>query len=256
MSEDKKIEENFSTFSLELNKSVEKGLNTFSEKEKEIFLDSYKRITSIQAWRTYILEHESETYDNTHFIHFFREAHNDLLLSHLFARVGSWRAAKNFLRSSLENVLSFIYYKDHPIELIRWLNGREWRPFSELVTYIKEHPSYIDLSEDQKLIVDIPAIGKLYGSLSQAVHASSFSARMTNLSDIFPQLINTQPAEYGKWSSLELDTVQSINRLLIVFYMEHLTGTSNRELREAIGNVMHSDGVKNSIKEKFQIRIV
>src|SRR4051812_49353560 len=76
------------------------------------FTESYRRLTSLQALKTLVVESQYSQQS----AQFFCEAHNDALVSHVSASIGAWRSSLQALRSCIENSLCATYYRDHPIE--------------------------------------------------------------------------------------------------------------------------------------------
>lgn len=190
------------------------------------FEQSYLRITSIQAWRTSITLPMSEDAEA-----FFFEAQNDFLISHCLASCGSFRTALKALRAAIENVLFFLYYKDHEVELEKWSHGRHRLGFSELHSYFESHPKIIG----KKLALE--ALGTLkdeYSTLSKAVHGSAKAFRMTQtLSEI--RLWSDEASSVGKWATREKCVISSLNTLLLHIFRDHLLGSKARGLREVLG---------------------
>lgn len=117
MSLREEIEANYRRFESDWKQSLSNSIAITGELELDpTFLESYYRLTTLQAWRAGLLEAllPKESY------YFYLEAQNDALVSHIQARSGSWRSALKSLRSVIENVLFALYYMDHPVELSLW----------------------------------------------------------------------------------------------------------------------------------------
>ena len=102
---------------------------------------SNKRLVSLQAWKTELLENIL----SPDVLEFYIEAQNGAILSHIFANIGTWRAALRSLRCCVDNPLFCLYYKDHPVEFRLWQSGKEIKPFSEFFNYLKKHPDIVDM---------------------------------------------------------------------------------------------------------------
>ena len=180
----------------------------------------------MQAWRTSIIEveHQSGAID------FFKEAHNDALMSHILARQGAWRVALSSLRSCIENTLFGLYYLDHSVEMQLWEAGRHKLGFTEVVNYIIAHPHFHDITEN---LTGISQIKKEYALLSKAVHGSSEIFRMTKTGEIEGLNIFSEP-DLGAWSTRESLTIINLNKILIVFFKNYLQGTANSNLRKSL----------------------
>src|SRR5204862_7086402 len=134
---------------------------------RDAFLSSYSRIASMNAWRSDMLE----TIVSASSLEFFAEALNDVLISHVFARFGSWRSALMSLRSCIENTCYCLYYKDHPVELRLWESGKHRPPFAEIHGYLASHPDIEPLGSSP--VTGLANLKSEYGTLSRAVHASA-----------------------------------------------------------------------------------
>lgn len=210
------------------------------------FEQSYVNICTIQAWRTaVVLPHMPEGASA-----FFFEAQNDLLISHCLARCGSFRQALKALRGAIENVYFSLFYKDHPVEMQKWEDGRHKPGFTELTSYFEGHPSNFG---HQLPLQCIGALKDEYATLSKAVHGSAKAFRMTrDLQDV--RLWSADVPSVGKWATREKATIASLNILLCYLFSDHLKGTTNRALRETIGLVF-SASQKRKIKEDLGINI-
>ena len=142
--------------------AVTKSLNN----EKEEFRLSYRRLVSIQAWRSEIFEKDGAIAG----AEFFREAQNDVLVSHVLARQGAWRMALMAMRSCVENALFSLFYIDHPVELELWKIGEHRLGFTETISYIANHPNFRELPET---FSGVAGLKREYATLSKAVHASA-----------------------------------------------------------------------------------
>jgi hypothetical protein len=203
---------------------------------------SYRRLVSLQAWRTHLASRISEES-----LSFFLEAQNDALTSHVFARLGSWRSALKALRSCIENVCFCLYYKDHPIELTLWRSGQHKPTFNELFIYFEQHPERVK----QPSVDAMPLIRKEYPTLSLAVHASAKHFRMTE--DIQSTLLwSAAKDRKGKWQTREREVIMALNLLLLALFRKDLTGASLVGLREAIGLAIPPSRYKD-IKTHMQV---
>lgn len=191
----------------------------------EGFRNAYKRVVSLQAWRTRVFD-----FITTNDIKgLFLEAQNDALLSVVLAHMAMWRPALQSLRSCIENVLNTCYYVDHPIEFRLWIEGRHRNEFSELLKYFSRHP----ISFSQNGFPDVlPHLRGEYSTLSKAVHASSRSFHMTRGGTI--AITNVDETHYNQWASRHVATLQWLNFVLVILYSHLLTGSQNGGLRESI----------------------
>ncbi|RJQ67306.1 MAG: hypothetical protein C4519_24225 [Desulfobacteraceae bacterium] len=223
---EKELEKSFDLFSSDLHSSFSVSFKSL-EGNKSIYLASYNRLSSLEAWRAYVLEGtiSPESLD------FFIEAQNDALLSHAFARIGSWRAALKSLRSAVENVLFGLFYKDHPVEYMLWEKGKSQLPISEYRSYLERHPLYDSIPDE---LSGIALLKKEYATLSKAVHGSSTKFRMTTAPYKFPSLMVPEKPKLGQWATREKETLQMINQLMVSMFYEKIQGAKLRDLRKSI----------------------
>ncbi|WP_285351943.1 hypothetical protein [Pseudomonas sp. ME-P-057] len=196
------------------------------EAHKEKYASSYHRLVSLQAWRSELLS-DLLSSDSEEF---FREAHNDALMSHALARQGAWRVALMSLRSLIENTLFGLYYCDHPVELKQWIDGEHRLGFSETASYLLRHPKLKNLDSS---ITGLEALKSEYATLSKAVHGSAKAFRMSRDGVVSGLNLNS-PTDLGAWSTREKSTVTALNLLLMCFFAEHLRGAALPNLRKSI----------------------
>lgn len=191
------------------------------------FLKSYARIASLNAWRTNVLEDRISEGSGA----FFGEALNDAIISHVFARIGSWRSALSALRSSIENACFCIYYKDHPVELRQWEAGSHRLSFSEVHNYLERHPDVSPLKGDT--ITGMALVREEYSVLSRAVHGSGKTFRMSPGAQ-GTTLWKADVAAFGAWKTREQRTLCGINLLLTTIFRKELRGAGQVALRRAL----------------------
>jgi hypothetical protein len=218
------ITANFESFSAGWQQKLEVVREELSKRKGE-FAASYEQLASIGAWAG-LLEGEMSKESFA----FFREAQNDALVSHVMARCGSWRVAHKALRSMMENVVLCVFYKDHPVELSMWNDGRHRLGFRDALDYLSNHPLLHGMKEVDTGIADLR---KQYGVASRAVHASATSFRMTTVDDS-TNLWTADKARLGQWRTAESDTLAAINTVLIGLFRARLSGTSRRGERKVI----------------------
>jgi len=214
----------------------------------EVFLRSYKRLTSLNSWQEFVVKRKAsdEAYA------FFIEAHNDAVSSHVLARIGSWRAALQSLRSCLENVFFCEYYKDHPVELRLWCDGKHRITFSEMVAYFKVHPDFFSLPAQ---FVDFSQIQREYSTLSRAVHASARSFRMT-ASDTKTIIWEKDAAKLNMWDSRQREVIMLLNYFLLTSYRTEVNGARLPGLRKAIGYSLDNEDHRTRVKEILGVNIL
>lgn len=235
----------FDLFAKELRDSYVKNFDEL-DKNKKYYLESYERLTSLQAWRAYIIEVEC----NKFCLDFFIEAQNDMLLSHCFARIGSWRGALKSMRSAIDNILFFVYYKDHHIEYRLWELGKHQLPISEYMSYIYRHPDFIKKSDK---ITGVELLKAEYPTLSKAVHGSSKSFRMTKDGN-FPNLMASEIPLLNQWVAREKEVIKCVNLLLMAIFNHKLKGAAMRNLRKSISFSV-PEGLHSLLLEEMEIRL-
>lgn len=237
----REVEANFVKFSVNWKAEM---LASFDELDKSVerYLESYNRLVSLQAWRVFL-----ETKISSDSLAFFLEAQNDALVSHVLARLGSWRSALKSLRSCLENVMYCLYYMSHPVELELWHQGGHRLTFTALTDYFERHPRVIEAPNN---ITGLQIIKAEFSTLSKAVHASAKGFRMTvNASETL--LWSTQKAALGMWGTREASVLTALNLLLLTLFREELRGTSQQHLRKAVSLAIphpRHNAVKSALK--------
>lgn len=227
------IDANHSAFSSAWSAEMMRVHESLSSQD-HIFCDCYRRLTSLQAWRSELLDSIIDSGP----LEFFVESQNDGLVSLVLARLGSFRAALQSLRSLVENTLSTAYYMHHPIELELWHSGSHRIGFSSLVTYFRAHPRLEGLDDD------VHWIGRLqgeYATLSRAVHGSAASFRMS-ASDTGTLLWSDDAAKCGMYSTCQRSAINCINRLLLCLFRDHLQGAAQANLRKTVSFAIAEQG--------------
>ncbi len=214
--------------------------------EDSRFLQSYRRLTTFQAWRTHLDGRVSS--DS---LEFFLEAQNDALASHVSARLGSWRQALKSLRSFIENVCFFLYYKDHPVELELWVQGRHRLGFASLFDYRERHPA---IASPKSMVSGLQIVRKEYAVLSRAVHATGTGFRMTSGAQ-GTRLWSDDVARLGSWTTREKRCIEGINLLLMNCFSDMLKGAAHRQLRQSIGLAV-SKNRRVAVKKELQIKLL
>lgn len=237
---------NFETFTASWKAELPKSITALDSHPDE-FLKSYSRIASMNAWRSNVLEQRVSEQS----LEFFAEALNDALVSHVFARFGSWRSALMSLRSCIENTCYCLYYMDHPIELRLWQSGRHRPGFSEIHTYLEHHPDISIIGSSP--VTGLASIKDEYGTLSRAVHASAKSFRMSpNVHDV--ALWKPDAISLGQWRTREQHTLGGLNLLLVSMFRSVLSGTQQPGLRKALAIVIPSS-IHSRVKTELKVTI-
>jgi hypothetical protein len=243
------IEANFDAFASSWKSELQTTI-TALDVHRVDFLDSYRRIVSMNAWKTSVLE----TRISEGSLEFFAEALNDVLNSHVCARHGAWRSALMSLRSSIENTCYSLYYMDHPVELELWYKGEHRPAFSEIHTYLEKHPEIKVLGNSP--ITGLALIKTEYSTLSRAVHASSKGFRMSpNAREVV--LWNADAASLGRWISRERSTLCGLNLLLTAIFRRFLQGAQQIGMRQSLSLVIpKSFHLRIKSELKVTVRIV
>ncbi|MFP9137893.1 hypothetical protein ACLI1C_12010 [Devosia sp. XGJD_8] len=238
------LQHNYSQFSKNLPSAIEKNVKAFRGNDK--LLDSYARIAAINAMKRDLVEHHLPQGA----AHFFYEAHNDALLSHVNASFGSWRPALQSLRSFMENTMSAIFYMDHPVELQKWAEGQYYIAPRDLREYVADHPQLRGLSQE----LDLKAgLDNEYATLSKAVHASNSLFRMTS-EDAKTKFADVDVAELGKWAARERAAVNICMVALTGLMKEHLDGAKQAALRSALSHALLGSSV-SALKKHCDVSI-
>lgn len=240
------LEINFDLFNNELKDKINNSFDAL-EGSNNLYIESFKRLSSLEAWKAYVLEKKITNPS----LEFYLEAQNDALLSYTFAKIGAWRSALHCLRSLIENVLFCLYYKDHSVEYKLWENGKHQMPISDFVKYISSHPNIATLDEN---LTGVAALKREYSVLSKAVHASSSSFRMTKIGQQFPAIMQADVIKLNQWITREKAVIQLINQMLLSLYYDDLESTKLRELRKSISFAIPKN-LHDQIKSKFNVRL-
>ena len=238
------LKTNYLAFSETVSNSIVANIATFRGNEK--LTESYARIAAINAMKVDVVE--------PHFpkgaAHFFFEAHNDALLSHVNASFGSWRPALQAPRSFMENTMVTIYYLDHPVEFEKWSTGEFQISPKEMREYIAEHPKLVNVVKELDLKA---ALDKEYGTLSKAVHGSSSLFRMTT-ADGKTNIASPSAADLGKWSARERSAVDICITALVGVLSHHLDGAKMQNLRSALPIAIRSNS-RAALKTHMDVSI-
>ncbi|RAZ79808.1 hypothetical protein [Mesorhizobium atlanticum] len=209
--------------------------------------DAYSRLTTLQAWRSFVLEEKI----SAGALGFFSEAQNDGLTSSVLISVGMWRPAMKSLRSLIENTIQSLFFMDHPVEYRQWDQGKYRPTFKELFDYFAEHPEICNLPESLKS----PAtLRSHYSHLSNVVHSSAREFRMTNEIEK-SNLWKTSADGVGKWAATQKNVLRDVNLLMLPLFHERLQGAANKGLREALSLAIPAS--KDAlIKSAFSVKVI
>jgi hypothetical protein len=238
------IRTNYLAFSQTVSTSLVSNIATFKENSR--LVESYARIAAINALKVDVVE----PHVSAGAAHFFFEAHNDALISHVNASFGSWRPALQALRSFMENTMAAIYYFDHPVEFEKWGTGAFQISPRELREYTVGHPRLIKLVKELNLK---SVLDNEYGTLSKAVHGSSTLFRMTG-ADGKTNFANASLVDLGKWSARERNAVDCCITALVGVLSIHLEGSKRPSLRAALSNAIQAKS-RSALKKHMSVSI-
>ncbi|WP_298324909.1 hypothetical protein [Asticcacaulis sp.] len=241
---DDEIENNFRSFFERWSSSL--SGNSAKSVENPLMLQSYKRMLSVQVIRSTVVYKECSPECGE----FFLEAQNDILVSHISAAQGSWRAALQAMRSFLENSLCVLYYMDHKVELRQWQVGQFKIGFSDLCKYILLHPDY---EPYERKFSCVSNLAKEYATLSKAVHGSSKNFRMAREAEqlaIFP----SDKSSLSQWSTRERAVIGNVVLVYLVFFKNYFQGASNISSRSVMGYCFEKRK-KEEIRKELSINL-
>lgn len=209
------------------------------------FFSSYRLICIFRGWHEVALASLSEDV-----VGFFIEAHNDLLTSHVHATNGMWRSALISLRSFMESYLSFVYFKDHPIELVQWKNG-EFRVEPKILRqYCMKHPN---LKSRAVVRAAVARLDSEYSKLSGSVHGSKVDFRMTSSSS-YPAIATDEIIRLRAWQKLETQVVRTALLIFLGLYFERLQGAAYPVFRKIMA-VGFPPATKQAVKSQLGINL-
>lgn len=240
----KNVADNHKAFVVGFSNAISDNIKTLSQ--KDALVESYARIAAVNAVKVDLID----VYFPAEAAHFFFEAHNDAILSHVNASFGCWRPALQALRSFMENTFSAIYYAEHPVELEKWKLGTFFIQPKDLREYVCGHPKISKLANS----IDLKAqIDEEYSTLSKSVHGSSNLFRMTSR-DGKTNIAKPNLPDLGKWATRERTTVSLCMILVAAMMQEHLDGAKLSALRDALGIAVLSSG-RAALKKHCAISI-
>lgn len=209
------------------------------------FEDAFRRLVSLQAWRSEMLEEKM----SGGALQFALEGQNDLLVSYILARGGQWRSSLQAQRASIENYLAAVFFKDHAVELELWSIGKYKPTFSDLLTYLKGLP--VNLGREPKTF-GYDLLKSEYAVLSKAVHGSAVAFRMAT--DEGPEFFSVDRMRLRQWHSRLKQVVRGLNLMLLSIYADDLTAARKRGLRKALMLALRK-GDKGWVKAQYQVTL-
>jgi hypothetical protein len=143
------------------------------------------------------------------------------------------------------------YYKDHPVEMRLWLQGKHRPAFSEIFNYFQKHPDIENLQND---LAGMQGLKTEYETLSRAVHASSSSFRMTSPGGV-TNLWSADHIKLNSWLSRERRTITSLNLFLMALNSQALQGAAFPGLRQSISIVIGNRNMRRIIRSNLGINL-
>lgn len=238
------ITHNYLAFSEKFPKDISENATVF--RGENALLESYARVAALNALKVDLVSVNFPTGA----AEFFFEAHNDALISHVNASIGSWRPALQSLRSFMENCLAAIFYMDHPVEYKKWESGNFRITPRELRAYVIEHPTLEKLAKDLGLQSELDSE---YSTLSKAVHGSNSLFRMTS-AEGKTNFAKASLPDLGKWSARERSVVSLCVVLLVALLKDHLDGAKQQEVRSALAVAVSKKG-RDALKKHYGVSI-
>ncbi|MBB5149306.1 hypothetical protein [Ureibacillus thermosphaericus] len=164
----------------------------------------------------------------------------------------------SMIRRSLENIISFYYYKDHPIEFIKKMLVPNFKNLSinEMGDYIKQYPFkyfYGDSIEIEtninEFVSQIMGLWKTeYQNLSKFVHGSTeeYLDQSSFIEEIIPnnEILKNVEKHVNKFCSI-------VNTLNILFFFDLYKTEFSEEEKQFIRQSITQSGYKISIQEIF-----
>lgn len=240
---EKEIDVRCTKFQAELEERLQGSVA--ASKNSIIVGESYKRIISYGALYFGINQHCSKES-----LIFFKEAHNDMLTGHILAQLGSYRSALVALRSTIESVFHFLYYKDHPVEMALWLAQKHRMKFTALFEYENAKTTLFG----QRIQHCCTTITKEYAELSSAVHGSASSFQMTS-KDGFPNAIGYDSRKFSMWNTCARNIHNPLVELILHNFQACFEGTKLAHQREVI-TLSLSDATAKAINDSTKISLL
>ena len=214
------------------------------------FLDIVlKNILSLKIWVDKL--RDSNIFLNS--LIYLEEVISNLNQALILGIIGFRVPAYVMMRRSLENIMSFLYYKDHPVEYFRKESGTLLTRIKDLQEYLKKYPSElipiaVDDDKFKELLKKlISKWDETYRDLSNYVHGSQkeYLDLKTYLEDISPK---------DEILSLLIPLAKKVgdlaNALLIVFFFNiylSMDETEKSLIRLSVNNIK----IKTYIKDAF-----
>ncbi|CGG48043.1 MULTISPECIES: hypothetical protein [Bacillus cereus group] len=240
----------------QLNKHLEKtyNLNTENLTYYNNFSSSIlKSIVSFKLWNR-VLDRSNSISDGPS--QYLKETISNINQVLILGVLGFKSPSYSMIRRSLENIISFIYFKDHPIEFAKKKTDPEYKNLSvkEMGDYIKQYPySYYYDTTQINLINNftsqIMGLWKSeYQELSKFVHGSNDKYFDLNS---FVEEILPHSDTLKKIENHILTFSSIVNTLNIIFFSSLYANEFSEEEKQVIRRAITQDGYKRNIQEIF-----
>lgn len=208
--------------------------------------------TSIKLWRTQLEDHVN----CSGALAYLDEIASNFCQLLLLGMLGMKSPSFSIIRRSLENTISFLYYKDHFIELAKKEEDEKNRSLSisDMVKYVKDYP-LTTLFEDEFTIKEVKGrvseiLGNwkiLYSTLSNFVHASNI-----NYLDLYHSIEQIKPddavvCQLNKYTN-SLNSYY--NSLFIIFFNKKYSNFLEEE-KQIIRSSISENGYKKGLTHIF-----
>ena len=150
----------------------------------------------------------------------------------------------------MESYLAFIYFKDHPIELMQWKSGEFRLEPKILRQYCMRHPAIKEFSIAKAASQRLDAE---YSQLSGFVHGSKVDFRMTSPSK-YPAIATVERARLMKWQKLQTMVVRTSILLFAALYKDKLQGAAVPVFRRILSEVL-TKASRSSIKNQMKVNL-
>lgn len=210
--------------------------------------ESIRGVLSLKVWSD-SFKYQSKDY--------FDEIVSNFNQSIILSLMGFKVSSLILLRRSLENILAFIYYKDHPIEYLKKefdANKRTFEKMEQLIIYIKEFPfnSFYQKGNDEILKKVTDNIKEKwdenYKALSNYVHSSN--SKYLDLK-LFLEDIKPQKEDFDYLNEKTKEIISLINILNILFFFSEYSNFFDHQ-KSLIRNSITLPDFKRKLGEYFQ----
>ena len=223
-------------------------LDTESLSNFEEYLNAFlKEIISLKIWSKHIKEKKLLLYDQDQYL---EEIISNLNQSLVLGAIGFRIPAYMMIRRSLENILSFIFYMEHPVEYMMKENESNKKndyKISDYKEYLKSYPYHVKFGETQlesikRLIQRITtAWTEQYRELSNFVHATN--SDYLELGSYLENIVPSNDTLLSLHNQVQIFGTL-VNALNIIFFNDIYIAMDKRE----------KSFIRVSMSEEFEIK--